>query len=84
MDIQCACSRTGEYGRFNELDELVDLDENLDSHFEVGTASGKRCLCIPRRKEDSQDTKEVGRVFICLSKQAKREYGDSVVTPRSI
>lgn len=45
MGIQCACSRTGEYGRFNELDELVNLDENLDSHFEVGTTSSKRCLC---------------------------------------
>jgi hypothetical protein len=38
LGIHWASSRTSEHGRFDELNELVDLDEDLDSHFEVGAA----------------------------------------------
>ena len=66
------------------MNELIDLDEDLNSHFEVGATSGVSDVSSTLGKKDSQDTKEVGRVFICLSKQAKREHGDGIVTPRSV
>lgn len=42
---------TGKDGRFQQLNELVDLDEHVDSHFKIGAGKVSSARCNTSRKQ---------------------------------
>ena len=73
MGLHFASSRTGEDGRFDELNELVDLDENLNSHFEVGTASGVSDVSATPGKKKRLARYQGGWTRVHMLEQASKE-----------
>jgi len=75
---------TCEDWRLNELNQLIYLDEDVDSHLELSTTLPSVTIQYNWiGKSYSQDLEQVVSLLVGLSKQAERESGNGVVAPRA-
>lgn len=77
---------TSKDGGLEKLHELVDLNEHVDRHFQLGTFENNRLVWEPRDRGQVihvQNLEKVVGLLVSLGEQTQRECGDRVMAPRS-